>query len=135
MATPLGYTPPTPADTAASDEVDDLVQALHESGLLRALAGASRAYPQLLSTALDGVDADALRSAIALAGALRDLDPQESEQLAEGIRSARSEAVAAASAKPEGPIALLRRLRDPNTRRGLSAALAALAALGSSLPR
>lgn len=48
MAASLGYTPPTPPDTAAQDEVDDLVRALHESGLLRALAGGARSYPRLL---------------------------------------------------------------------------------------
>ena len=48
-----------------------------------------------------------------------------------GIRRARTGARAAA-AEPEGPLALFRRLRDPDTRRGLAAALAAI---GGSLPR
>lgn len=133
MATSLGYTPPTPPDTAATDEVDDLVAALHESGLLRALAGGVRAYPQLLRHLLTAIDADSLRATIALAGSLRDLDPEESEQLAAGIRRARSAAAEASAAEPEGPLALLKRLRDPDTRRGISAALAALAAIGQSM--
>ena len=135
MATPLGYRPPVRPDTGAQDEVDDLVEALHESGLLRLLAGGARSYPQLLTVLLKAVDADTLRSTIALAGALRDLDPGESEKLAAGIRRARSEAAAAADDPPEGPLALFRRLRDPDTRRGISAALAALAAIGAALPR
>lgn len=135
MATSLGYTPPTPPDTTASYEVDDLVRALHESGLLRAMAGGARAYPQLLRHLLTTLDAETIRSTISLAGALRDLDPDESERVAVGIRRARSEAAAAAAAEPEGPVKLFRRLRDPDTRRGIAAALAALAALGSSLPR
>lgn len=133
MARSLGYTPPTPPDTAARDELDDLVDALHDSGLLRALAGGARAYPTLLRTALDAVDADTLRAVIAVAGGLRDLDPDEAERVAGGIRRARSDATAAATAKPEGPVALLRRLRNPDTWRGLSAALAALAAIGGAL--
>ncbi|GAA2062994.1 DUF1641 domain-containing protein [Williamsia deligens] len=133
MARSLGYTPPTPPDTGARDELDDLVEALHDTGLLRALAGGARAYPTLLRTLLDAVDADTLRAGIALAGGLRDLDPTEAERLAGGIRRARSEATAAATGKPEGPVALLRRLRDPDTRRGLSAALAALSAIGGAL--
>ena len=52
MARSLAYTPPTPPDTAARDELDDLVDALHESGLLRALAGGARAYPTLLRVGL-----------------------------------------------------------------------------------
>ncbi len=135
MATPMGYTPPTPPDTSVSDEVDDLLQALHDSGLLRALAGVARAYPELLGVALKGVDADSLRSGIALTGALKGLDPDESERVAAGVRKARRDARSGATGKAEGPLALLGRLHDPNTRRGLSAALAALAAIGSSLPR
>lgn len=135
MATQLGYTPPTPSDSQAQAEVDDLVAALHESGLLRVLAGGARSYPQLLGHLLAAVDADTLRSAVALAGALRDLDPEESEKVAEGIRRARREATRAASGEPESPWRLLKRLKDPDTRRGMSAALAGLAALGRSLPR
>ena len=135
MARPLSYTPPTRPDTGPQDDVDQLVEALHDSGLLRAMAGGARAYPQLLRRLLAAVDADTLRSAIAITGSLRDLDPDETERVAEGIRRARTEAARAADAKPEGPLALLRRLRDPDTRRGISAALAALAAVGSALPR
>jgi uncharacterized protein YjgD (DUF1641 family) len=133
MARSLAYTPPTPPDTAARDELDDLVDALHDSGLLRALAGGARAYPTLLHTLLDAIDADTLRAGIALAGGLADLDPDEAERLAGGIRRARTDATAAAAARPEGPVSLAKRLRDPDTRRGLSAALAALAAIGAAL--
>lgn len=133
MAKPLTYTPPAPPYTAAQDEVEDLVRALHESGLLRALAGGARSYPSLLRQLLEVVDADTLRAVIALGGALRDLEPEGAERLASGVRQARSDAGRAARGKPEGPLALARRLRDPDTRRGLSAALAALAAVGRAL--
>lgn len=133
MATSLGYTPPTPPETAVQDELDDLARALHESGLLRALAGGARSYPRLLLALLEAVDADTLRSLIALTGALRGLDPEQSERLAAGVRRARHDAHDVATRQPEGPRALLRRLRDPDTRRGLSAALAALAAIGAAL--
>lgn len=135
MATALGYTPPTPPDTAARDEVDDLVAALHDSGLLRAMAGGARAYPQLLTRALHAIDAKTIRAVLELSASLQDLDPEETAKVAGGIRRARSEAARAAAAEPEGPLALFRRLRDPDTRRGLAAALAALAAIGGSLPR
>lgn len=132
MARSLGYTPPTPPDTAAHDELDDLVRALHDSGLLRAAAGGVRAYPELLGSLLAAIDADDVRSAIELSGGLRDLDPDRSARLAAGIRAARTAARSAAR-RPVGPVALLRRLRDPDTRRGLAAALAALSALGAAL--
>ncbi|WP_300404738.1 DUF1641 domain-containing protein [Nocardioides sp.] len=133
MATSLGYTPPPPPDTAARDDLDDLVRALHESGLLRALAGGARSYPVLLSQLLRTVDASTVRSAIALAGALRDARPEQAERLAAGLRDARHAAGEVAAAPAEGPLGLLRRLRDPDTRRGISAALAAVAAVGASL--
>lgn len=133
MATSLGYTPPTPPDTAARDDLDDLLGALHESGLLRAAAGGVRAYPQLLGSVLHAVDAGTVRSFVALTEALRGIDPDRAEQVATGIRRARAAATEAASGPPEGPRALLRRLRDPDTRRGLAAALAGLAALGGAL--
>ena len=133
MATSLGYTPPTPPDTAAQDDLDDLVRALHESGLLRAAAGGARSYPQLLRGLIHAVDADTVRSLIALSGSLRGLDPDRAEQVATGVRRARAAAAETASDDPEGVRALWRRLRDPDTRRGVSAALAALAALGAAL--
>lgn len=135
MARSLGYTPPTPPDTAATDEVDDLVRALHESGLLRALSGGVRAYPQLLRHVLEAVDANTVRSLIALTGALGELDPEQAERVAAGLRRARAASAEAAAGEAEGPLRLLRRLRDPDTRRGIAAALAALAAVGSALPR
>ncbi len=135
MATSLGYTPPTPPDTAATDELDDLVDALHETGLLRALAGGARSYPRLLRHLLETVDAGTVRALIALTEAVGDLDPDQAERVAEGLRRARSASAEAADGAAEGPLALLRRLRDPDTRRGISAVLAALAALGSALPR
>ena len=135
MARPLSYAPPVRPDRAPQDDVDELVRALHDSGLLRAMAGGARAYPQLLTKALQAVDARTVRSVLELAGGLRDLDPDESAKVADGVRRARRDAAEAAAAKPEGPLRLLRRLRDPDTRRGLAAALAALAAIGGSLPR
>lgn len=133
MARSLGYTPPAPPSDQARDELDDLVAALHDSGLLRALAGGVRTYPQLLGALLDVVDARTVRSVIALASALGDLDPDGSARLASGVRRARTDAAATLAGPPEKVRTVVRRLRDPDTRRGLSAALAALSAIGGAL--
>jgi uncharacterized protein YjgD (DUF1641 family) len=135
MARSLSYTPPTPPDDQARDELDDLVRALHDAGLLRAMAGGARAYPQLLRSVLATVDVGTMRSVIALAGAVGELDAEQTERVARGVREARADAARAGRGRPEGPLALLRRLRDPDTRRGIAALLAALAAIGRSLPR
>ena len=102
MARQLGYTPPAPPDSQARAELDDLVEALHEAGLLRALAGGARAYPDILRLLLESVEA-------------------------------RSAAPQAARGRPPGLLRLAWRLRRRNTRRGLAASIAALAALGSAL--
>jgi uncharacterized protein YjgD (DUF1641 family) len=134
MATELGYTPPTPEWSAAREDVDDLVRALHESGLLRALAGGARAYPGLLRQVIAVADAGTIRSVIELSRGLNDLDPDEAARVGQGIRRAREAAAdAAAAEEPESIWGLLRRLRHPDTRRGLSALLAGLAALGAAL--
>jgi uncharacterized protein YjgD (DUF1641 family) len=135
MARSLSYTPPTPPDDQSRDELDDLVRALHDAGLLRAMAGGARAYPQLLRSVLATVDVGTVRSIIALAGAVGELDAEQTERVARGIREARADAAHAGRGKPEGPLDLLRRLKDPDTRRGIAALLAALAAIGRSLPR
>lgn len=134
MARPLSYTPPTPPDTGARDELDDLTRALHESGLLRAVTGAVRAYPELLAMLMGTLDPATLRSAVALSGAARGLEPEAAERLAAGVRQARVDAVAAATGRPPGLLGLLRRLLHRDTRRGLVAALAALRAIGAALP-
>ena len=107
MARQLGYTPPAPPDSQARAELDDLVEALHEAGLLRALAGGARAYPDILRLLLESVDARTLRSLVALSGAATSLDPAGTERVARAVRRARS-------AAPQ-------------------ASIAALAALGSAL--
>jgi uncharacterized protein YjgD (DUF1641 family) len=133
MATPLGYRPPDAVDDQARLELDDLVAALHDSGLLRTGAGAARSYPDLLRPLLRSIDARAVRSALELVQALGDLDPDASRRLSTGVRRARTAAAEAAAQPPEGPVRWWRRLRDPDTRRGISAALAGLAALGAAL--
>lgn len=134
MAKSLSYTPPKPAHDPARAEVDDLVAALHESGLLRTVTGGVRAYPDVLRVLLQAVDADTVRSVLALSAAAGDLEPEASQRLARGVREARTAAAhAAGRRRAEGPFRLARRLLDPDTRRGLAAALAALAAVGAAL--
>ncbi len=133
MARQLGYTPPTPPDSQARAELDDLVEALHDAGLLRARAGGARSYPDILRLLLRSVDAQTLRSLVALSAAATDLDPAGTERVARGVRRARQAAPRAARGRPPGLLRLGWRMRRKDTRRGLAAAIAALAALGSAL--
>lgn len=136
MARPVNYaTPPVP-DRAAERQVDDFVEALHESGLLRALTGAVRAYPELLELVVRRLDADTLRSLYTLAGALGKLDPAATER----VVGAGEDALAAADHTLEAREApsvldLLRSLGDADVRRGAGALLAGLGAFGRAMKR
>lgn len=132
MAESLGYTPPTPPDTSVEDALNDLLVALHERGLLRAAAGVVRRYPDLINTALASDRSGEIRSVLLLLQALQDLDPEQVGRLADGVRDAREASVEAAR-DPHSALGLLAQLRDPDTRRGLSAALAAVKAVGAAL--
>lgn len=134
MARPISYTPPPVAHDPARDQVDDFVAALEESGLLRALTGAIRAYPDLAAMVVQRVDADTLRSLAALGALGQALDPEVTERYVGGVRAAVSAADEAATAD-DAPsvVGLLRGLGDPDVRRGAGALLAALGAFGRSM--
>ena len=80
MAKPLTFAPPPPAHDPAKDDVDDLVQALHESGLLRVIAGAARAYQlrYLSRRAVAALDAQNARR-LSLAWLAQSLQPLKEE--------------------------------------------------------
>ena len=133
MAERITYTPPPPSPAGAAAEVDELVAALHESGLLRALTGAVRAHPRLLGLAAEHVDADRLRTVVALGGLTGVVGPDGAERLVEGARAATAAAEHALADDPPSLLALARSLNDPDVRRGAGALVAALGALGATL--
>lgn len=134
MATRIEYTPPTPQHDPAEAQVDDLVAALHESGLLRALTGAVRAYPELLEMIVTRLDADRLRGLVALGGLAGVLSPDGAERFVDGARSAAAAADHAIVAD-DAPslVSLARQLNDPDVRRGAGAVVAALGAFGRAV--
>jgi uncharacterized protein YjgD (DUF1641 family) len=109
---------PAPQDPVG-EQLAALLDALHDSGLLRAATALVRTSPDLLATALSGVEADRVQG-LAARGA----------SAAAGVRAAVAAAGAAAAQPPPSLAALARRLADPDVRRGLAVALAALATLG-----
>ena len=136
MARPINYATPPVQDLGAQRQAEDFVQALHESGLLRALTGAVRAYPDLLELVVRRLDADTLRSLYALAGALGKLDPDQTER----VINAGEQALGAADHTLEARQApsvldLLRSLGDADVRRGAGAVLAGLGAFGRAMKR
>ena len=133
MATRIEYTPPVPDHDAAQEQAEDLVEALHETGLLRALTGAVRAYPELAEMLVTRLDAERLRGLFELGGLVGVLSPDGARSFVDGARSALAAADHAAHSDPPSLLGLARQLSDPDVRRGAAALVAALGALGASL--
>lgn len=133
MATRLTYTPTAPPTDAAADQATDLVAALHETGLLRALTGAVRAYPQLAEMLVNGLDAERIRGLWELGGLVGLLSPDGAARVVDGARAAVAAADHAMTSPAPSLVTLVRQLGDEDVRRGAAAALAALGALGASL--
>lgn len=134
MARPISYTPPPVAHDPGRAQVDDFVAALEETGLLRALTGTVRAYPDLAALVLEHVDADTLRSLAALGELGQSLDPEMTERYVDGVQAAVAAGDrAATAASAPSVIALFRELGDPDVRRGAGALLAALGAFGRAM--
>jgi uncharacterized protein YjgD (DUF1641 family) len=135
MARPLSHTPTPPPVDPVGDQAADLMSALHETGLLRALTGAVRAYPDLLAALVQGLDGEKLKALATLGGLSDVLGAEGAAQAVRGVRSAVAAADHATNAPPPSLVALGRSLGDPDVRRGLGAIVAALGAFGREVAR
>lgn len=133
MATRLSHTPaPFPHDPAQRD-VDDLVAALHESGLLRALAGAVRGYPDIASRLAQALDPDSVRALAELGTALGLPAVGDAQRLADGVREGVDAAGEAASGEAPSLFAIVRELGSEDVRRAIGVVVAGLGAFGRHL--
>lgn len=143
MAQPLPYDPPPapPGQDAftAADDLARLLETLHTSGTLRVLNGLLARFQDVMAVVLAGLDSDAGRTGLAnlltLTTLLGRLD-------ADGLNrfvAALERALEAAGERIEdedgapGSLSVLRKLRDPDVRRGLDAALTLVGTLGAQL--
>lgn len=133
MAKPIRYTP-APSPTGQADaQAADLIRALYDSGLLRAATGAVRAYPDLAKILIRGVDADKMKALAALGGLSGVLGSQGARQLVSGITAGVAAADKATSLPAPSVLTLAKQLGDPDVRRGVAAAIAAVGAFGRAL--
>lgn len=135
MAKPIRYTP-APSPTGQADaQAADLIRALYDSGLLRAATGAVRAYPDLAKILIRGVDADKMKALAALGGLSGVLGSQGARQLVSGITAGVAAADKATSLSLPAPsvLTLAKQLGDPDVRRGVAAAIAAVGAFGRAV--
>lgn len=143
MAAPLSYTPPPnpPGQDAftAADDVARLVETLHASGTLRVLNGLFARFSDVMAVVLTGLDTDAGRTSLANAMTLGKLLGKLDADGLDRFVAALERALDAAGERLEetgdapGTLATLKKLRDPDVRRGLDAALTLLGTLGAQL--
>lgn len=113
----------------------ELLQQLHDSGVLRLLRGTLGSGGMLLETAVNAAKSEegirGLRNAITLAKVLGSINPD----LLQGYAHALSEALSRESpvAEPPGLFKLLSQYRSPETRRGIALINNFLKVLGSEL--
>jgi uncharacterized protein YjgD (DUF1641 family) len=143
MAKPITYRPPTPdapdATEDAHEELDRLLVALHERGVLRLLNGLLAAGSSVSAVALDGLNSPggqrAVRNATVLGEAATRIDPANLETLVRGVARGIETAGDRLSQEPPSTISLAKALRDPDVRRGMNAMLGFLKALGQQETR
>ena len=137
MAKPLTYTPlPVPQDTA-QDDLERLLQTLHERGALRLLNGLVGQYDGVLSVALGQLESkkgeNALGTLSVLLKALTETDAEAAQAFLTGTQKGLAAAHESLRADPPSRLALLGKLNDREVRRGLYAVLSLLGGLGKHL--
>lgn len=137
MAKPLTYTPlPVPQDTA-QDDLERLLQTLHEHGVLRLLNGLVGQSDGVLSVALGQLESkkgeNALGTLTVLLKALTETDSDAAQAFLTGTQKGLAAAQESLLREPPSRLALLSKLNDPEVRRGLYAVLSLLEGLGRHL--
>ena len=127
---------PPPVDTA-QDDLDRLVQTLHEEGILRILNSAVSQKNGVLEVALDQLDSQGGRNLVdnvmVLVEALTVTDPDAAQALLTGTQKGLAKAQESLKDDPPGAFSLVGKLSSPDVRRGLHAALSLLEGLGQHL--
>ncbi len=147
MAQPLDYDypkgPPGQDAFTAADDLARLVETLHTSGTLRVVNGLLAEFQGVMAVVLAGLNTDAGRTGLAnlltIGKLLGHLDADGLDRFAVALQRA----LAAAGERltdddaddAPGTLAVLKKLREPEVRRGLDAALTLLGTLGSELHR
>ena len=137
MARPLAYDPVPPPTDTARDELEQLLQTLHESGTLRLLDGLLGRFPDVTEVAVGQLNTGGGRNLVGnvmiLLKALTELDSDGHQALVSGIGEGLQAAHQSLQGEPPGLLGLLRRLGDEDVRRGLNALLVFVQTLGRHL--
>ncbi len=135
MARPIEYRPtPLQTDTAA-DALNDLLEALHQGGVLRLATNLVQQSGEVAEVALNQLGLESsqrlINNLLVIMGFLAKTEPEALEKLLNGLSQGVNEAQR--EHKTPGAFGLMRELNDPEVRRGLSALLTVLGSLGQAL--
>ena len=147
MAAPIEFAypkgPPGQDTFTAADDLARLLETLHTSGTLRALNGLVAEGQGVMAVVLKGLNTEAGRTGLAnlmvLGKLLGHIDADGLDRFAVALQRA----LAAAGERltdddaddAPGTLTVLKKLREPEVRRGLDAALTLLGTLGAELHR
>ena len=138
MAKPLRYIPEPVAVDTAQDELQALLETLHERGVLRLLTNLTAESHGVAQVALEQLDSvkgqNMMGNLSVLLSFLSEMDDEALSKILTGV--ARGVNVASQSrTKNETPntFKLVKELNDPDVRRGLNAVLTILSTLGRHL--
>ena len=145
MAQPLSYSPPPqpPGQDAftARDDLERLLDTLHETGTLRLLHDLLARFEDVVAVPLKHLDTpagrDGLSTLLVLGRFLGQLDADATSRFFDALGQGLGDAGERLRERddPPGFIALTKRLHDEDVRRGLDAVVTLLGSLGARLGR
>ncbi len=143
MADPLGYTRSAPAPGVdaftAQDDLARLLTTLHESGTLRVLNGLLAQFAEVNAVVLKHLDTEegtnGLSNLLILLRVLGNIDADGTDRFARALTDGVEKASARLGRRDEPPtlLQLAVKLRSPEVRRGLDAALTLVGTVGARL--
>jgi len=140
MATRLEYLPPTSAPfPTAHDELNDLIETLHDSGTLRVLNGFFGRFGAVNEALLEELKTtpgkNLLGSLLFVGECLTKMPVDDLQRVASGVSVGLKRADATLREEPPSTLGLFRLMREPDTRRAIAAMLVLLNAVGAELGR
>lgn len=138
MAQQIKFMPNADPTVSAHEELEELLETLHESGTLRVLNGFFGKIADVSEVAMQELASDegqhTLANGALLLMAFARIPPEELQALLTGIERGLGAARSALKSDAPNMLQLFRLLNDSATRRGLGAALLLLNHIGRDVP-
>lgn len=139
MAQQIEFQPHIDPMPSGRDELEDLIETLHESGTFRVLNGLFGKLGEVSKVAMEGLASPEGQHAIANASllimAFGRLHPDDLRAVIEATEKGMGAAAKSLQDDPPNTLRLLFEMRDPDVRRAIHAGLTMLHHIGKALPR